>query len=171
MGNTIIFLHILISKFKFVCVTNHNKLTRTISCNQYQNLKLLNLNKKIVDISVSEKKLILELKNGIKQEFLITDLVKIYIKIKKRSKFIYVVIFGISSIVSYLYSDTNWLFLIIFLYASLLFLIINNITHHKFKFKIIIKDSNLEIHNFKFDYQLKNKIVESLSRIRNQIKS
>ena len=119
---------------------------------------------------MSEKNLILELKNGIKYEFLISDLVKIYVKINKRSKFIYVVFFGISSIVAYLYSDTYWLFLIIFLYASLLFLTINNVTHHKFKFKLIIKDSNLEIHNFKFDYQLKNKIIESISRIKNQIK-
>lgn len=131
---------------------------------------MLNLNKKIEDISVSEKKLVLELNTGIKQEFLISDLVKIHIKINKRSKFIYLVVFGISSIVAYLYSDTYWLFLIIFLYASLLFLTINNVTHHKFKFKLIIKDSNLEIHNFKFDYQLKNKIIESISRINNQIK-
>ena len=132
---------------------------------------MFNLNQKLIDISVSEKVLVLNLKNGSKQEFLISDLVKIHIEINKRSKLIYVIIFGISPLVSYLYSETFWLFLIILLYANLVFLIINNFTHHKFKFKLIIKDSNLVIHYFKFDYRLKNQIVESISRIKNQIKS
>jgi hypothetical protein len=55
------------------------------------------------------------------------------------------------------------------LYANLVFLIINNFTHNKFKFILIIQDSNLVIYYFKFDYRLKNQIIESISRIKNQI--
>ena len=125
--------------------------------NLSENNKLLKFSQNLVDISVNEKTIVLKQKDGYERVFLISDIVKIYIEINKRSKLIYVIIFGMSPFVAYLYSETYWLFLMILLYANLVFLIINNLTHHKFKFKLIIKDSNLAIHHFKFDYQLKNK--------------
>lgn len=138
--------------------------------NLSENNKLLKFSQNLVDISVNEKTIVLKQKDGYERVFLISDIVKIYIEINKRSKLIYVIVFGLSSFVAYLYSETYWLFLMILLYANLVFLIINNLTHHKFKFKLIIKDSNLVIHYFKFDYRLKNQIVESISIVKNQIK-
>lgn len=138
--------------------------------NLSENNKLLKFNQNLVYISVNENTIILKQKDGYEREFIISDVVKIYIEINKRSKLIYVIIFGMSPFVAYLYSETYWLFLMILLYANLVLLIINKFTHHKFKFKLIIKDSNLVIHYFKFDYRLKNQIVESISRVKNQIK-
>ena len=141
-----------------------------VRSNLTENNKLLKFNQKLIDISVTEKRIILKKKNGSELEFFITDVVNIYIEINKKDNLIYAIVFGLSSFVAYLYSDTYGLLLIILLYTNLFFLIINKFTHHKFKFKLIIKDSNLEIHYFKFDYQLKNKIIESISRIKKQIK-
>lgn len=131
---------------------------------------MLNFKQKVIDVSVSEKVLILYLKNGSKQEFLISDVAKIFIEINKRSKVFYAIFFAFTSIIVFVSSDECFLLLSIFLSTTLFVFALYKFKYNKFKFKLIIKDVDQKIHQFGFNYQLKNKIVDSISTTKKQIK-
>lgn len=127
---------------------------------------MLNFNKKLTDISDTEKVLLLNFKNGSNKEFLISNIVKIHLEINKRNKLILAFFCFVPSFFVFVLTDDYFLPLIILLSVNLFFFNLNKFTSHKFKFKLVVKDSDLEIHSFGFDYQLKNKIIDSISRIK-----
>lgn len=160
----------MFSKIKFVNEIRSKLEKIKVFLNFSKTHKLFKINSKLIDISIEEKSIVLKQKNGTQTEFLISDINKIHIEVNKRSHLNYLIIIGITPFIVFLYLETYLLFLTILLYANLVFLIIYNFTHHKFKFKLIIKDLELKIHYFEFDYKFKNIITESISRINYLIK-
>lgn len=127
---------------------------------------MLKYNKKLIDISDTEKVVLLNFKNGGNKEFLISDISKIYLEINKRSKFILAFYFLIPSFFVFVLTDDYLITLIMLFIANLFFFYFDKHTNQKFKFELIIKNSNLEIHSFRFDYHLKSKIIDSITRIK-----
>lgn len=127
---------------------------------------MLKFNNNLIDISDTEKILLLNFKNGSNKEFLISNIVKIHLEINKRNKLILAFFCFVPSFFVFILTDDYFLLVIVLLSANLFFFNLNKFTNHKFKFKLIVKDSDFEIHSFGFDYQLKNKIIDSISRIK-----
>lgn len=138
--------------------------------NLIQNNKWLKYNPKLTKIVVSEEVLVLCLKNGRNQDFLISEIVKIHLEISKSKWLTNLIAFILISIVLLISShDYIWL-ITIFLYAMLFFFTLKTFTNQRFKFKLIVKVSNQEIHQFGFKYDIKNNVIDSISKIKNQIK-
>lgn len=127
---------------------------------------MFRFNKKLKDISDTEKGLQLNFKNGSKKEFLLSDIVKMHLQIKKKNKLIFAFFCCVPSFFAFVLRDDYLLPLTMLLIASLFFFNLSKSTNHKFKFELVVEDANRKIHSFAFDYRLKNKIIESIARIK-----
>lgn len=127
--------------------------------------------KKLVDLNISETLVSLSLKNGNQQEILISEIVKIYIQINKRKIFKYTPLFTLPVFLLLFSMDEYMVIFISILYLNITIYLINKVVTQKFKFKLIIQNSNLEKLEFKFRNDLKYKIIDTISLIRKTNKS
>lgn len=125
----------------------------------------------IKDLYISETLILFCLKNGNQQEILISDIVKIYIEINKRKIFKYTPLFILPLFLLLFSFDGYMLVIISMLYLNLIIYLVNKVITQKFKFKLIIQNSNLEKLEFKFKRDIKYKIIDTISLIRKTNKS
>ena len=125
----------------------------------------------IKDLYISETLILFCLKNGNQQEILISDIVKIYIEINKRKIFKYTPLFILPLFLLLFSLDGYMLVIISMLYLNLIIYLVNKVITQKFKFKLIIQNSNLEKLEFKFKRDIKYKIIDTISLIRKTNKS
>lgn len=131
---------------------------------------MLNRNTKINDVLVTDNSIIIQFKKGAKRELIITEIVKIYLTINKKRNLISIVFFT-SSLITLFYSlDESLLITIVFLYLIFIYFIFRNDKIFRFKYILIIQNSNSETYRFRFEYHLKDKIINAISSVKTKIK-